>query len=132
MPEPRPDSVSLDLPGAEGSNWARVYPERQGRLDRLRACVESGRPAWWRREGFHKEPYRDVQPKWHVFAGRVRGVTEDTMWRFTWKALCGYSRDVEEIISEPPAMRSGKTPPAKGTRCVRCDAILKQIRRAQR
>jgi len=113
----------LILPRAEDVSVVYVSPWYNKRLDRLIGYVRAGRPVWWRREPFHNEPFRDTEPKWHIFTGRIRGDENDSLakWDFTWRAACGYTRVRPEILFGPLDFKVGA--PKKDDRCEKCQAM---------
>jgi hypothetical protein len=115
------------LPSVDDCSWVSPFGGGDKDLARLRRYIVAERPVWWRRESFAK-PFRDVEPKMHIFAGRTRSEDPDDRWTFTWKALCGFTYDRTEIIfgANPFVV----TTPAKDTRCLRCAAELKKISRS--
>jgi hypothetical protein len=90
------------------------------------ALAHSGTTVWWRREGFHQEPFRGAEPKWHVLTGRFTHHNDPDMKpedRPVWAALCGYRKDFDERMFERfPSLR--KSAPKKDTRCRKCAAEL--------
>lgn len=115
------------LPSADDSSWVGAWASVTNQLQRLRGYILEGRPVWWRRDPFRGELYADVAPKWHVFTGRVRSADPDDRWSFTWSALCDFQHNRPEILSG--ACDFKVTPPKKDTRCKRCDAALKEIKK---
>ena len=94
--------------------------------------AKAGSAIWWRREGFHQEPFRDTEPKWHVLTGRFTHRNKPTMQpedNPVWAALCGYEKEFDEHIFEVfPSLR--KVAPKKDTRCLRCVEALPAHRAA--
>lgn len=90
------------------------------------ALARAGASIWWRREGFHQEPFRGVEPKWHVLTGRFTHHNKPGMQPAdnpVWAALCGYERAFDERIFEVfPSLR--KVAPKKTTRCLKCVEAL--------
>jgi hypothetical protein len=90
------------------------------------ALAKSGTTVWWRREGFHEEPFRDNEPKWHVLTGRFTHRNNPEMLPISdpvWAALCGYRKDFDErIFEEFP--RLTKRAPKVATRCRKCVSEL--------
>lgn len=88
--------------------------------------AKAGATIWWRREGFHEEPFRGTEPKWHVLTGRFSHRNNPEMQPEddpVWTALCGYRKGFDERIFEMfPSLR--KTAPKKDTRCRKCIAEL--------
>jgi hypothetical protein len=90
------------------------------------ALARSGAIIWWRREGFHEEPFRDNEPKWHVLTGRFTHRNDPEMLPISdpvWAALCGYRKSFDERIFEM-FPRLTKRAPKKDTRCRKCAAEL--------
>lgn len=114
------------LPVAEDSNWARAFGSGKD-LARIRGYVEQKRPVWWALWGFYGR-FKDIAPKWHVFAGRTRSEDPDKKWDFTWQALCGYKYTRSALIDDAP--RTKVQAPKKAERCTRCDKALNEIRAA--
>lgn len=90
------------------------------------ALARTGATVWWRREGFHEEPFRDTEPKWHVLTGRFTHRNDPAMKpedNPVWAALCGYRKGFDERIFEVfPSLR--KAAPKKDTRCRKCVSEL--------
>ncbi len=80
---------------------------------------------WWRRDNYRQPAFGDTTPKWHVFASRTRGDTDETRWQYTWRALCGNTRVRLEIIDGPFRVRVST--PKKVERCIPCEAALNAI-----
>lgn len=96
------------------------------RCNEMLALARAGAIIWWRRDGFHEEPFRDVEPKWHVLTGRLSHHNTPEMLPIedpVWLALCGYKKGFDErIFEEFP--RLTKRAPKKDTRCRRCAGEL--------
>jgi len=125
-------AAALDLPSEQDVHRARAWESDTVKLARLIGYVAMRRPVWWSRGRFFKEPFRDVAPKHHVFAGRIRSAdpSPQTRWDFTWRGLCGYEFVRTEIISGLGSFTV--TPPKKSERCARCDKTVADIRARDR
>lgn len=113
------------LPNANESNWLGAYDSHDRALAKMRSFLDARRPVWWRRDAFPKGPYRNVEPKWHVFASRTTRPGATYRADVVWSALCGYSREANENIFGLFQHRVGT--PKLADRCTKCDAALKQI-----
>lgn len=113
----------LVLPNADDISPVFASSWTASKLDRLIEYVRAGRPVWWRREGFHNEPFRGTDPKWHILVGRTRGDESNTLtkWDFTWKAACGYRRVHPEILFGMLDFKVGA--PKIDDRCEKCSTL---------
>ncbi|MGY4541356.1 hypothetical protein ACVWY0_001265 [Arthrobacter sp. UYNi723] len=102
------------------------YESSVKKCNAMLALARAGASIWWRREGFHTEPFREVEPKWHVLTGRFTHHNNPEMQpedNPVWAALCGYQRPFDERIFEMfPNLR--KTAPKKDIRCRKCVSEL--------
>lgn len=116
-------ATALTLPSLDDISRAYAFESDRKRIQRLLEHVDAGRPVWWHRERFHKEPFREVDPKWHVLESRVRGDVEDDMarWDFTWRAACGYTRVRSELLFG--ALSFSATTPRRTARCEKCQVL---------
>lgn len=98
------------------------YESSARRCNQMLALAKAGATVWWRRGGFHEEPFRDTDPKWHVLTGRLSHRNTPNMLPLqepVWLALCGYKKSFsEQIFHTFP--RLTKNAPKKVTRCLRC------------
>lgn len=98
------------------------YQTKVKKCNEMLALARSGVTIWWRREGFHQEPFRDIEPKWHVLTGRFTHHNDPEMQpedHPVWTALCEYRKSFDERFFEVfPSLR--KTAPKKDTRCQVC------------
>jgi hypothetical protein len=102
------------------------YESSVKRCNEMLALAKSGAIIWWRRGGFHEEPFRGVEPKWHVLTGRLSHHNTPEMLPLedpVWLALCGYKKGFDERIFEV-FPRLTKRAPKKDTRCRKCAAEL--------
>jgi hypothetical protein len=118
--------ADLSLPRTDASNWESFFGHDR-RLEMLFDYLTAGRPAWWRREAFHKVEFTEIEPKWHVFASRTRSSDTKTPWVFTWHALCGYSSERSDMLG---AHQWKITTPRVSTRCQNCERQLDAIKAA--
>ena len=102
------------------------YQSSVRKCNEMLALARTGATVWWRREGFHQEPFRDTEPKWHVLTGRFTHRNKPEMQPAdnpVWAALCGYEKAFDERIFEMfPSLR--KSAPKKATRCRVCVEAL--------
>lgn len=104
------------------------YETSVKKSNEMLALARSGVTVWWRRDGFNQEPFRGVEPKWHVLTGRLAHHNSpethpNPSFDPLWTALCGYQKIFDErIFNDFPNLR--KTAPKKDTRCRKCIAEL--------
>jgi hypothetical protein len=130
---PSPPSVDVptklpSLPSVEDSCWRSDLGVTDKAIARLKGYVESERVVWWRLDGFHGK-LAGIEPKWHVFAGRLESDDPTERWSFRWLAQCGYENLTHELLSG--ARRFAVSVPKKDDRCRRCVTELDRIKAAQ-
>lgn len=103
-----------------------TYENSVKKCNKVLTLASAGVTIWWRREGFHTEPFRGIEPKWHVLTGRLTHQNDPIMIERdepVWTGLCGYRKSFAEwVFMEFPALR--KTAPKKDTRCRKCVSEL--------
>lgn len=94
----------------------------RNQVSKILAVARAGEVVWWRRGGFNEEPFREVEPKWHVLTSRLDDRSDpemDPKDKPVYTALCGYKKSFNErILLEFPNVR--KVAPKKDTRCRKC------------
>lgn len=116
------------LPAVEDSDWGSYLGVSDKAVARLKALVAAARVVWWRRDGFNGQ-FAGVEPKWHVFAGRLSSADPEQRSEFRWLAQCGYESSASELAYGPRAFKV--TTPKKDDRCRRCVTELDRIKAAQ-
>lgn len=115
------------LPTLADVDQSVAFEENAKHVAQIVRAVAAGRPLWWRRSSFHKAPFNEVEPKWHVFAGRTRSTDPDRRWDYTWLSLCGYEREFCDLLGGwGRQARLGA--PKKSDRCTPCEHALAEIR----
>lgn len=94
------------------------------RLAKARELHKEKKHIWWSRKGFHGD-YAGIQPKWHLFADRVKAEENSFFphrdYEFTWKARCGYEHTFYEgLLEDFPRLNLSKKPPKIEAQCKRC------------
>lgn len=84
-------------------------------------------PVWWRRPGFHTEPFRATPPKWHLLRARIHSGQKGD-WGVLWVAQCGYEYSNDEILGWFLDFR--KTAPKKAERCIKCEDAFAEVKRS--
>lgn len=107
------------------------YESSAKKCNQMLALAKAGTTVWWRRGGFHEEPFRDTEPKWHVLTGRFTHSSDPERLPIgdpMWAALCGYRKSFsEQIFLEFPKLT--KYAPQKDSRCRKCIAELPEYKK---
>jgi hypothetical protein len=75
------------------------YKSSVKKCNEMLALAKAGTTIWWRREGFHQEPFQGTEPKWHVLTGRFSHRNNPEMQPDddpVWTALCGYRKGFDD------------------------------------
>lgn len=95
------------------------YEAWNTKLTKLREMLDAGQAVWWSREPFHKEPYKDVDPKWHLFKGRAQKDPQQP-GVYVWRAPCGYTWTAVELLLSIPRLKLSKGKPTRARQCAKC------------